>query len=125
MSTPFSFVANFNLPGTPGLPDQPIPVNFLGQYDKKAEFELTFTGSGTQTVNLGSIVSPGAKLLILLQDAMTNAQVVLVKPNASLTALEVAPGGGVVWFNPTPVAGLTSLAFDFTAPGKVRVWVLG
>lgn len=125
MATPFSFTSNFNLPGTPGLPDQPIPVNFLGQYDKKAEFEFVLSGSGTQTVNLGNIASPGAKLLVFLQDSIINAAPVLVKPNSTTTPLEVAPGGGIIWFNPTPAVGLTSLAFDYTAPGKVRAWLLG
>lgn len=125
MPTPFSFSGSFNLPGTAGLPDQPIPVNCSGSYNKKAEFEFDLSGSGSQTVNLGNIISPGAKLLVVQQLAVSGALPILVKPNSSVTPLEVAPGGFIVWSNPSPATGLTALSFDYTASTKVLVWVLG
>lgn len=125
MATPFSLLANFNLPGTPGLPDQAIPVNVTGQYTKKAEFEYDFTGAATITVNMGNIIAPGARLVIVMQEAVASAASILVKHNASATAIEVSPGGFIIWSNPTPAAGLTAMTFDHTAVGRVKIWVLG
>lgn len=125
MPTPFSLVANLNLPGTPGLPDQAIPASLSSQYSKKAEFEYDFTGSGTQTINLGNIVAPGAKLLLLVHEIVTGAAPVIVKHNASSTGIEISPGGFLIWSNPAPATGLTALTFDYTAVGRVKVWILG
>jgi len=125
MATPFSFSGTLNLPATPGLPLDPIPLLASLEYSKKAEFELEFTGSGTVPVPFGSIASPGAKFIVVMQESTTGAAAVTLRRNASATGgSEITPGGFVVECNPTPSAGITSLELVHTASGRVRVWLL-
>lgn len=125
MATPFNFTSTLNLPGTPGLPLDPIPILASLEYSKKAEFELEFTGSGTVTIPFGSIGATGAKLIVVMQESTTGAAAISLRRNASATGgSEISPGGFVIECNPTPAAGTSALEFTHTASGRVRVWLL-
>lgn len=125
MATPFTFVGALNLPGDPSLPQQPIPFNGSSQYDSRADFEFNFTGAGTQAVPFGTVGGAGAKGLFVVVESTLNAGAVLFTFNSGTEMREVSPGGFFVHFSPTPAAGITAMSFQYTASGKVKVWVLG
>lgn len=129
MGAPFSTQGTLNLPGAPGLPADPLPFGFAGQYDAKANFEYLLPAlAGSKVVDVGSIPVVGAKfMLVVLEDvdANTPSPPILITTNASSHPIEVTAGGFMCVGNPSPTAGITSLSIAYTGAGKVRVWLLG
>jgi hypothetical protein len=130
MSTPFQTVGTLLLPGAPGLPQDPIPFGFTGQYDHKAEYELVLSGSGTKNVSFGTLSAAGPKLFLLVYEADavpagSPAQPPITVALNSGAALEVSPGGFLALGSPSPTTGLASVQVAHTGAGRVRVWLLG
>lgn len=123
--TPFSIVAALNLPGDAGLPADQIPFNGSSSFGSAAESVLNLTGAGTKAVGLGSIATPGIMGLLIKVDPNSSGQPVNIVVNGSLTPLEISPGGGLLYFNPQPVAGITSLSVTYATSCVVRIWALG
>ncbi len=123
---PFSFSGALQLAADQSLPQDPIPFNGSSQFISLQESVLTLVGTGTKTVDFGSIGAPGAKGVMIRYDSgQTGAAPVEVTVNGGSQALEIAPGGFLVWINPSPAAGATALSIAFTASCQVRVWLLG
>jgi hypothetical protein len=123
---PFSFTGTLQLAADQSLPQDPIPFNSSSQFVALQESVLNLVGTGSKSVDFGSIGAPGAKGVAIRYDSgQTGAQPILATINAGSQALEVTPGGFLVWVNPTPAAGATSLSIAFTASCQVRVWLLG
>lgn len=125
MSVPFDITGVLNLPGADGLPPQPLPFVGSGVYTSKAEFDFTFADALTQAVPFGTIPEAGAKVLLLLVSRTVGAAVISVNINGGEGVFELAPGGFLAYFSPTPAEGITSMSFTATAPGRVQVWILG
>lgn len=125
MATPFSFSGSLNLPGGPGLPNDPIPISMSSSFDNEASFRFVLTGSGTKSVNLGTIGSPGIKGLLIEVEASATAAPVIVKLNGSATGgAEVSAGGFYAFGSPLPVSGIIQLDLVYTTAVNVRVWAL-
>lgn len=122
---PFGITTQLSLPPASGLPVDQIPLNFAGQYLAKSNEEYNLTGSGTITVPMGSVGGGGALAVIIVQDVVSGAAPILVKYNGASQPKEISPGGFDVYCNPTPTAGITAMTFDYTAVGRVRVWIFG
>lgn len=123
--TPFTLTSTLSFPPIDGQPNVAVPFNYSGQYKSREIHDLYFTGSGTFVVPMGTVAAPGALLVIIEQVPVTGAAPVIVKYNSASQGKELAPGGGDLYFNPAPAAGVTSISFDYTAPGRVRVWLFG
>lgn len=123
---PFSFAGALQLSADPTLPQDPVPFNFSGQFTALASGTLSVTGTGTLVVPFGTIATPGAKGLLIRYDGnQQGAAAVLVTINSGTQPIEITPGGFLVYFNPTPSAGVTSCSIAYTAACQLRVWVLG
>lgn len=129
MSTPFTITGSLNLPGDSGLPADPIPLSASGSFDSEAKGRLVLTGSGTHSVDMGTLPAEGAKaILIKVDPAIAPAVVspVIVRMNGSATGgIELAAGGMYLMNNPAPDAGITQVDIDYITSCVVRVWVLG
>lgn len=131
MSTPFNIQGYLNLPGSPGLPADPIPFGILSQYDSKEVSEFTFppSPSGIQVVNFGTIPGVGVKayVLIYLGTAIPPAvsPSIFVTRNGGTQPEEVTPGGFLAGGNPNPTGGIASMSIAYTGAGKVQLWLLG
>ena len=125
MSTPYSISGALNYPADASLPADSIPLGASGSFDHEASAVLKLTGSGTQAVDLGTILAAGAKALLVKVDAGTGVQPVLLTINGGNQPLEVAAGGFLLVSNPVPGAGITAVSIAFTAACTVRVWALG
>jgi len=124
-SAPFVYNGTLSFPPDSGLPNLGIPFGGTGNFTQVAHDVYSLTGSGTQAVGLGSIAAPGAKGILIELDNDGAAQPIAVKINASVTPMEISRGGFMAYFSPDPVAGITSLSFDYTTAVCVRVWVFG
>jgi hypothetical protein len=123
---PFSFTGALQLAADQSLPQDPIPFNGSSSFIALESSVLNLVGSGTQAVPFGSIGAPGAKGVMVRYDSgQSGAAPILATLNSGSQPLEIAPGGFLVWINPTPSAGATSLSIAFTASCQVRVWLLG
>jgi hypothetical protein len=122
---PFSFAGALQLAADQSLPTDPIPFNSASQFVTLANTVLNLVGAGTQEVDFGSVVSPGAKGLFIRYDPQVGGLPVLCTINGGSQPLELTPGGFIAWMDPTPAAGAISLSLVFTASCQVRVWVLG
>jgi len=126
MSTPFTVSGSLSLPPDTGQPVAPIPFSLSGVFDSKECMELTLVGAGTQSVCFGTVIAPGAKLILIKVDADPAAAPINVQINGSVTGqVEIAQGGFAVVGNPAPVAGIVSLDVVYTTNNKVRIVVLG
>lgn len=124
MAVSYSFEGKLLLPPHPSLPQSAIPVSGSSAYGSKSDDEFELTGSGTQTVNFGTISSPGVKGLFILYEVQTNAAPLLLTVNGGNQPIELSPGGFWAFMSPNPSAGITTLSIAFTATCKVRVILL-
>lgn len=126
MAIPFSLQAILNFPGGPGLPNDPISASVSSSFESQAEFRLSLTGSGSHTMDLGTLGAPGVKGLLVMVESSTTAAPVTVLLNGSVTGgTEISPGGFLLVGNPSPVAGITGVELVHTTAVTVRVWALG
>lgn len=126
MATPFTLQATLNLPGTPGLPIDPIAFQMAAQYESKAEFEYNLpAGTGTKTVDFGTMPVGGAKSYLVYYEPKVGAPPVAVTINGGNQPQELTPGGFIAFASPTPAAGITAMTLAYTGAGKVHVWLLG
>jgi hypothetical protein len=126
MATPFSIEGTLNLPGTPGLPADPLPFGLSSSYESKAEFEYNLpAGAGSKVVDFGTMPVAGAKAVLVVYEPKNGAPVVAVTLNGSNQPIELSPGGFFVLGSPAPAAGITSMSITYTGAGRVRGWLLG
>ncbi len=125
MTTPYSIAASLNLPGDTTLPAQPIPAIISGFFTSEASAVLNLTGSGTKSVDMGTVGSPGAKVLLVKVDPGVSVSPVQITLDEADTPFELSAGGFFLYANPTPAVGITSLDVAHTTACVVRVWVLG
>jgi hypothetical protein len=126
MSTPFTVQSTLNLPGTPGLPIDAIVFSMQAQYDSKVELEYNLPAStGTKVVDFGTMPAAGAKAFVLYYETITGAPPLAVLVNGSLLGWELAPGGFILYANPTPATGITAMTLAYTGAGRARLWLLG
>jgi hypothetical protein len=126
MATPFTLSGELLLPIDPGQPNSPIPFSVTDSFTARADLELNYTGSATETVNLGTPEVEGLKVLVIELDADPVAAPIKLRFNGgdAAGALEVSPGGFAVLGSPTPVAGVVSLTVTHTTDVKVRLRAL-
>lgn len=132
MSTPFTISGNMAFPPDAGLPVMPLPLAINGQYDNEGGgAPLTLIGSGTFTVDLGTVLSLGVKGLMIKVDKVSPTPNSTPGPvnlrfngGGAQGQLELSPGGGLIYGNPDPVAGITALVVAYTTDVRLRVWAL-
>lgn len=125
MAIPFSAQAVLNLPGGPALPNDPVQAQVSQTFESQVELRLSLTGSGTKAVDMGSIGSPGIKLLFVMVEASSTAAPVSVRLNGSGTGgAEVSAGGFMMVGSPSPVTGITQIDLVYTTSVTVRLWAL-
>lgn len=124
MAISFSLEAILGLPGGPNLGADDISVKLASVFDHQAEFRLALTGTGTKTVDLGTIDSPGVKALLVYVETGTGAPITIQFDGSSSGGIELSPGGFVAMANPVPVAGVLQLDVTYTTANKVRIWAL-
>jgi hypothetical protein len=125
---PFTFTGTLSVPLIDGQPSVPLPFNFAGQYKSKEIHDLNFTDAGTVSVSMGTIAEPGAKLIIVEHVPVVGASPVTVFYNGlgeGNPGKELAPGGIDLYYNPSPVSGITSISISNATIGRVRVWIFG
>jgi hypothetical protein len=122
---PFSVSLILNLPADEGQDPAPIQYTYSGTVGSVVRYKLDLTDSGSQTIDFGTVPVVGAKVLLVAVDAGQGVAPVTTKVNGETVGEEVAAGGAKFLCSPQPVAGITSLAIDYTTSCTVRVWVLG
>jgi hypothetical protein len=125
-TAPYTLNGTLTLPQDVGQPNANQVFGASGNFSSKVDGTLILVGSGTKSIDLGSIPGAGAKAVMLKVDAGVGLSPIMVKVNGSSTGqLEIAPGGFVVISDPSPVAGITSLDVVYTSNATVRFTVLG
>lgn len=125
MSTPFKLTARLDLPGTPGLPQDPISFILSAQYDSKMSGEYVLPAStGTQAINFGTLPAAGVKGLLLYYEPSNDSPPIAVTINGGNQPIEISTGGFLLVSSPVPVDGVISMSIAYTGAGKVRVWLL-
>jgi hypothetical protein len=125
---PFSAQASLSFPPDDGKPLASIVEALAGTFEQKVDDKLKFIANGTHVIGMGSIVAPGAKVLLVEYEATKgteNQQPVTVTINGGLVPLELSPGGFLLLANPVPAAGVTAVSITNTGIANVRVRVLG
>jgi hypothetical protein len=127
VSTPFEAKGELIYPPDTGQPNATIPVNVTANFDSKVDYELSLTGSATQSVDMGTVIAPGAKAVLIEVDPDAAASPINVQFNGGGAGgqSEVSPGGFLFMGSPTPTTGITQIDIVHTTNVKVRVRVLG
>ena len=123
--TPYSLSGELRMPLDTGQPDAPIPFRGSGAFASRQHSQLRLSGAGTLEVPLGSVGIPGAKVLLIEMDPDAAGTPISVAFNGAVGALELSPGGFLVYHNPSPQGGVISLSITHATDAMVRVWVLG
>lgn len=125
MSTPFSISGALSYPADAPLPADPIPLTASGSFDSEASAVYKFSAAGTKAVDMGTLPAAGAKGLLVKVDAQLEAVTVDLTVNGGDEPLQLSAGGMLLYFNPSPVEGITSLSLAYGGACTVRIWVLG
>jgi len=106
---------------------QPVPVAFgyTGQYTQVIDARLSMVGAGSTSVPFGSIGAPGVKTVLLEYEADPAAAPITVKFNGSTDGIELQPGGILLYTNPLPSTGITSISLVRTSDAVVRARLFG
>ncbi len=126
--SPYAFSGTLSFPPDSGLPNVDITFSASGNFKSRPADILELTGTGSKSVNFGTVPIAGAKAILIEVDADSTGlkTPVLVKVNSSVTGkIEIAPGGFVAICNPVPVAGISALDIEHTSDNTVRIWILG
>lgn len=124
---PLDVAATIKTPPLQGQPDCPFPISFVAQYEHLVKNRFTFVGSGSKTVDFGSIPG-GAKALMVTvdRDSSPATAPVTLAMNGSTDVLEVSPGGFLLFGSPAPTAqGITGMTIAYTSSVKMYVWIFG
>lgn len=103
----------------------PVQFGYSGQYTSVVDSKLVETGAGTRVVPFGSIGAPGAKVAVIEYEAAVGAAPVNLRFNGGTDNFELAPGGLLVWANPSPSIGITALSIVRTGDCSIRVRLFG
>ena len=128
MSTPFTTTLTVQTPLAAGQPPLPIVAALSAAYDSRTEYRLSFTVSGTKTLDMGTLGPNGAKLLLVTMDASVDptVQPVLLSLNGATPGIEVSPGGFFALGSPQPTtAGVLSITITHASTAAMSVWVFG
>jgi hypothetical protein len=125
-SAAFQISGSLAIPPDAGQPNAPLPFSGSGSYSSKVEHILNLVGAATHSLGMGTVISPGAKVVLIEVDASSTAAPINLRWNGggSSGQMEIAPGGFFAVHNPSPVAGLTALDIVHTTENTVRITVL-
>jgi len=118
---------SFTTPPYTGQPNCPVPITFSVTYDHKACYRFELSGSGTQTVDFGSMPAVGAKAIMIAMDADTSpaAQPININVNSGTDNWELSPGGFLSYGSPDPSTGITAMDLVYSVDFKAWVWLFG
>ena len=126
--TPFTSSATLTYPPDDGAAAAARSNSVSGTYKHEAGGRFVLTGSGTQTVDFGSIAAVGAKVVHIEVEPVSAGGVaapVNVQFNGAGNT-EIAQGGHVEYCNPIPTAGgILSMDIVYTQDACVTVRILG
>jgi hypothetical protein len=127
MSFPVTLAVTLSVPPDEGLAPADIPFNLTANVTQRSEQVLVLTGSGTKTVDFGTI-GTGLKVAVIEVVTGTGAAPVMCRWNGggSVGAVEISPGGCMAVGSPNPTSdGLTALELVYTANSTVKLWLYG
>lgn len=117
------------LPPDTGQPQCTIPFSVTQNFVGREASVLNLTGSGTKSVDFGTIASPGVKGMLIEVDPDSSGSLapinVQINGAGAPGSVEIAPGGFWAYANPNPVSGIVSLDIAYTTAACVRIWLLG
>ena len=126
MATPFTLSGELLLPVDPGQPNSTAPFSVVDSFDSKVDYELNYTGSGTETVSLGTLTLGAKAVLLELEFGAAVAPINLrFNGGGSSGQIEVSAGGFFAFASPVPATGITLLDIVHTTAVKIRLRVLG
>ncbi len=127
MSTPFTVSGSLTYPPDDGLPAVARVVDGANSYDIKHEQEYPLTGSGTKLVSFDPVATGVKGLQVeVLPSSVSPTTPVNVRINGGSDNIQLAPGGSIQVYNPSPAAGgIVSVSLVYTASCTVRVRALG
>lgn len=128
MSLPLVIEATLKTPNVEGQPDCPFPLVFASQYDHLVKNRYTFTGSGTKSVDFGSLSGVGAKAILVTVDKDTSPAFtpISVTINGGTDVMEIDEGGFFMFGSTDPTAaGITAMDITYTSAVKMYVWIFG
>lgn len=118
---PFSGSISLSFSPDDSQPQAVRSLTLTGSFDVQDDDLLSLTGAGTESLTLKA----AAKVLFIKVDSSATAAAINVIANGGADTWEISPGGGILYMNPVPSAGITSLDIVYTTSNIVRVVALG
>jgi hypothetical protein len=124
---PFQLSGVLTYPPDDGEPNADNPFALNSSFNSEVKFKYELTGSGSKTIDFGSISTVGAKgILIELAADATAPIMVQINGGGVGGQVELSPGGFWAFGSPNPtVNGVLSMSLVYTAAATVRVRILG
>jgi hypothetical protein len=126
MADPFVVDGTLTYSDEDGLAAEPHGFSFTGSFTVESKFKYSLTGSGSQTVNFGSVALAKVALVTVDYDAVAALIYAQFNGGGASGQLQISPGGGIVYWNPVPASGgISSMIIVHTTAVIVRVRLLG
>lgn len=127
-TTPFTLAGSLKYPPNGGEAVADRPFSVQSSFTSKAEYAYKFSGSGTKSVNFGTIDTTGVKALLIEvePDSSPSAMPIMVTVNGGTEPIEISPGGFMCMASPNPTSsGVLALDIAWTTAASVKIWLLG
>jgi len=127
-STPFTQQGFLRYPPDDGEPEADRNYSVQGSYLDKVDLTLNLSGTGTHSVNFGSLTLLGAKAILIEVAAAApgdTAAPINLLFNGGTDAHEVSQGGFYAMGSPNPLTGILSMDIVYTQNACVKVRILG
>lgn len=126
MATPLLVTAQLDDPSPLPVGALPYQRSALAAYEECASLQLRLSGSGTQTVHLGTLEGNTIVALFVEQDpSEVGDPISLVLNHATAGALTIPPGGFVLWSLSDSPQTTPTLEITHTTDAIVRVRAYG
>lgn len=125
VAVPFLISGSVDYPPDDGMAIAQRPFSVAGTFYSKKEAVYDLSGSGSQAVDFGTVAAAKALVVEVDADSTGTLQPVVLVFNGGSDQIELSMGGMLVYSNPNPSSGVTSLTITHTTAARVHVRILG
>ena len=124
ISSPFVVTVTLAVPPDVGEAiGDPVEFSYSGSCTSIVRQKLELTGSGTRTLDMGTLPVGGAKLVLIRQLAGDDPITVCV--NGGTEPVPIGSSGAWLLVSPVPDGGVADVALAYSSAATVSVWILG
>ena len=124
ITSPFAVTVTLAVPPEVGEDmGEPMEFSYSGNCSSIVRQKLEFSGSGSKTLDTGTLPAGGAKVVLVRQ--LSGSSPITIQANGGSEPIPVGSNGMWLVVSPSPVAGIDAITLNYTSDAAVSLWILG